>query len=1054
MTLHQSEIIPGSSGSTPVKFEVPTINNRSDGTENGTITATLEPGANYKRAADPNDSATVTVNDDGGPIQVLQFVELTNPITEGTSETTNTTHNVTVNLGSDTAHRMVTATYTLSSDEATGGAKIPEDIKIATGAPGRTNDTTGTLTFNVDDPSFTIPLEIIADDYDEADTESFTITLSSPTGATIGDPFTGSIADDDDPPKATISVTHTAPEGTGANDQRGANALSVTLSAASTKVVKVNYAFGNDPSDPADTAEINVDYTATDDQLQLVFNPDDTTGLTATSMVIPFSITDDSINEDSETFTITLSIPEEDGNASVEDATKVSIVTITDNDTTLPIIGFERTEEKGVEDDGVNNGSITFTISLTNSDGTPATAGRNIDAFISTSTPANLRAGATPSTDPDPNKRDYTALTNQRVTIAKGASSATFNVETIEDDRRESDEQFVVTISRRVNAAESSTANEATGKILSNEISVFEIVDVSQPEGNTDNTMNFIVTLSSGSRNGEVSVEYRTVDGTAGQPDDYTQTMGTLRFSTDNTDNNITQMIPVTIKGDDVHEGGNQTFFVELFNALPTSEVDILSGGERATGTIEEDDAVLISEISVAATAQKVTEGEPVKFTFTSNPGLVSDVDMMITLTETGGDFLAPTVNRRMITLDTLGPTHIESFNTIAADTKIDPDSIVTLTIETDETRYMRGTPHTASVIVEDVATPTGISIVVLEESVMEGPTASAAFQVKSDVVDTNARIINLSITQDNVNFLTPETITNNQQVTIPADQRVVTFSLSIHDDDVFERNGNIQVEIADSGGGSATYTKASSDTTASVLVLDNDFEPTESGDSIAIWALADTVAETENAPFQIVAKSSDPDARTIRVMVTNKDSGDFLPATYDNPVEVVIDADALIKNFEVTLDDDSKYEETGAIVATVIAEDLTGGGNATYTVSTSQPSAEIEVTSADLEVPVISITSMATDNGVTEEHSFDFEVVSDRDLVGNALDIAFIVMDASTGAMVEGTTVMIPGNMQRATGTVSSIGDVDSDTEIIIRLLKRMIMMLLVVQLGPSLFQ
>ena len=66
----------------------------------------------------------------------MQFVALANPITEGTDDNDdgnadNTTHNVTVNLGSDTAHRMVTATYTLSSDEATGGAKIPEDIKLA-----------------------------------------------------------------------------------------------------------------------------------------------------------------------------------------------------------------------------------------------------------------------------------------------------------------------------------------------------------------------------------------------------------------------------------------------------------------------------------------------------------------------------------------------------------------------------------------------------------------------------------------------------------------------------------------------------------------------------------------------------------------------------------------------------------------------------------------------------------------------------------------------------------------------------------------------------------
>ena len=783
----------------------------------------------------------------------------------------------------------------------------------------------------------TIPLEIIADNYDEADTESFTITLSGATGATIGDPFTGSIADDDDPPKATISGTHMAPEDSGANDMREAtDALAVTLSAASTKIVKVDYAFGHATND---TAEKGVDYTASDDQF--VFNPSNTTGLTATSMLIPFTVTDDTLNEASETFTITLSIPDEDGNASVEDATKVSIVTITDNDTTLPIISFANAEEKGAEGDGANNGSITFTVSLKNSEGTEVTAGRDIDVNVTTSTPADLRAGATPSTDLSPDAiADYTALTNHKVTIAKGNSSATFDVETIADANKESDEQFIVTLTSPVNATLSETATEikSTGKILSDEISVFEIHDVSQDEGDVDNMMEFIVTLSSRNRTGNATVEYATSDGTAGQPADYTRKTGTLTFGTDET----AQMIQVPIKGDEVHEGGvDETFFVTLSTALPTSEVEILSGGERATGTIREDDTIQISEISVAATNAKVSEGDPVQFTFTSDPALIADVPMMITLTETGGNFLAPTVNRTMITLDTTGPTHIESFATIPVDTTIDPDSVVTLTIETDETRYTIGGSGTASVIVEDDATPTGISIVALEESASEGGTAD--FQVKSDVVDTNARIINLSITQNNVDFLTAQTITDNQQVTIPADARVATVSLDIDDDTNFERNGTIEVAIADAGGTSATYTKASSDTSASILVLDNDFPSADPADSIAIFALATTVAEAETAPFQIVAKSvNETDARTIRVMVDNKDSGDFLPDTYSNPVDVVIDADALFANLNVTLDDDSKYEEDGAIIATVIAEELTGGGSATYSVSTVQASAEI----------------------------------------------------------------------------------------------------------------
>ena len=48
-------------------------------------------------------------------------------------------------------------------------------------------------------------------------------------------------------------------------------------------------------------------------------------------MFVPFSITQDEVADVAETFTITLSIPA-NGNAIVQDATKVATVTITDDD--------------------------------------------------------------------------------------------------------------------------------------------------------------------------------------------------------------------------------------------------------------------------------------------------------------------------------------------------------------------------------------------------------------------------------------------------------------------------------------------------------------------------------------------------------------------------------------------------------------------------------------------------------------------------------------------------------------------------------------------------
>ena len=51
----------------------------------------------------------------------------------------------------------------------------------------------------------------------------------------------------------------------------------------------------------------------------------------------------------------------------------------------------------------------------------------------------------------------------------------------------------------------------------------------------------------------------------------------------------------------------------------------------------------------------------------------------------------------------------------------------------------------------------------------------------------------------------------------------------------------------------------------------------------------------------------------------------------------------------------------------------------------------------------------------------------------GTPLDIAFTVTDGGTGATIDGTTVQIEGDQQRATGTLTNIGDVPSDTNIVI---------------------
>ena len=351
--------------------------------------------------------------------------------------------------------------------------------------------------------------------------------------------------------------------------------------------------------------------------------------------------------------------------------------------------------------------------------------------------------------------------------------------------------------------------------------------------------------------------------------------------------------------------------------------------------------------------------------------------------------------------------------------------------------KYKVGSANSAEVAIEDDFTTnlTGISILALENSVTEGLNQTADFQIKSNVVASTPRVIYLNIDQGNANFLTQQTLNNNRQITIDANKRTKNLSLAIEDDEIFEINGEIEVQIASPDGLPGTYSIANSHSSARILVLDDNFPQGDTADSVSIRAIKSSVSETEVAPFQIIAKTKNINPRTIKVSVTNKDSGDFLPdTTYDNPIDVVIGSNSKFANFAVTLDDDSKFEADGAITATIQAEQVIGGADRTYGVS-SINSAEITVTSDDDEVPIISISSAAETTGVTEGYRFEFEVESDRALNGTALVIAFTVTDNDTGAAISGTTVSIPGDKQVAIGTVTMLGaDVpDSGANIII---------------------
>jgi CSLREA domain-containing protein len=286
-------------------------------TANDTATAGSDYTATSGTATIPAGSlsTTITVSVLGDVVfesDEAFFVNLTNP-TNATILDAQATGTITNDEGlptiliSDVSQSENSGTFafnvTLSGPSA---STVTVDYATADGTATAGSDyaaTSGTLTFTPGVTSGTINVTVTNDALNEPG-ETFTVNLSNPANAAIGDTQAiGTIANDDAPPTILISDV-TQPE------DAGVFAFTVTLSAASAQPVTVDYATANG------TALAGTDYTATTGTL--LFNPGQ---LTAT---INVPVTADTTGEPNETFFVNLTNPTQ---ATITDAQGVGTIT-------------------------------------------------------------------------------------------------------------------------------------------------------------------------------------------------------------------------------------------------------------------------------------------------------------------------------------------------------------------------------------------------------------------------------------------------------------------------------------------------------------------------------------------------------------------------------------------------------------------------------------------------------------------------------------------------------------------------------------------------------
>ncbi|MGJ3230774.1 MAG: Calx-beta domain-containing protein [Oceanicaulis sp.] len=599
--------------------------------------------------SDDEATGTLTDNDDAPSLSIADVT-----VGEGGGAAT-----FTVSLDAPSA-QTVTVDYATSNDTAEAGS----DYDAAS----------ATLTFTPGVTSRTFDVAITDDALDELN-ETFVVTLSAPTNATLSDAeAAGVITDNDDVPTLNVSVSSRVDEGDGVVTYTvqlaTPSALTATVDYFVTGVVDVLVA-GDVISSSATVGE---DFVA--NAGSLTFLPGETV------KTVDVALIDDALDEPDEALSLILENP---ANVSLGGPSAVAApLVITDNDDAPGLSIADVTVGEG-------DGPATFTVTLD----APSAQTITVDYATSNDT---AEAGS-----------DYNAASGT-LTFTPGATSRTFDVSLIDDALDEPGETFTVTLSAPSNATLSDA--EATGEIADNDDAPgLTIADVSAGEG--DGTATFTVTLDAPSAQ-TITVDYATSDDGAEAGSDYDAASGTLTFTPGAT----SRTFDVTLI-DDALDELDENFVVTL--STPTNAT--LSDAEAAGVITDNDDA---PTLTIADVSLSENEGPA---TFTVTLGAVSGQSVTVDYAtadgsaEAGSDYVAASG-----TLTFAPGVTVQTFDVaITNDGVVEDAETFTVTL-TNPAAATIGEAEAIGTITNDDAAPSGYAVAFASDPITNAQSGAAGF--------------------------------------------------------------------------------------------------------------------------------------------------------------------------------------------------------------------------------------------------------------------------------------------------------------------------------------
>jgi len=770
-------------------------------------------------------------------------------------------NDVTVNEGAGTL------TFTVSKS---GNTTLPSTVDFAaqdgTANAADYTATNGTLTFAAGDTSKTVTVNITNDGIYEG-SENFSLVLSNAANATIGDGTgIGTILDDgtgnngtnDDRPAFSIN---------GVTVNEGAGTLTFTVSKSGNTTLPSTVDFAT-----TDGTATTADYTATNGTLTFLAGE--------TSKSVTVAITNDSVYEGSENFSLVLSNA---ANATIADNTGIG--TILDDGTGSGGTNDDR-PAFSINDVTVNEGAGTLTFTVTKSGNTTLPSTVDFAATDGTATTA-----------------DYTA-TNGTLTFAAGDTSRTVTVNITNDGIYEGSENFSLVLSNAANATIVDNAgigtilDDGTGNNGTNDDRpAFSIDDVTVNEG--AGTLTFTVTKT-GNTTLPSTVDFITQDGTANAAD-YTATNGTLTFAAGDTSKTVT----VAITNDGIYEG-SENFSLVLSNAANATIADgkgigtIVDDGSGSGGSNDDRPAFSIDDVTVNEGAGTLT----------------------FTVSKSGNTTLPSTVDFTSAdgTANTADYTATNGTLTFAAG-----DTSKTVTINITNDGIYEGSENFSLVLSNaanaTIADNTGIGTI-LDDGTGSGGTNDdrPAFSIDDVTVNEGAGTLTFTVSKSGnttllstVDFTTQDGTANtadytatNGTLTFLAGETSKSVTVAITNDSVYEGSENFSLVL--SNAANATI----ADNTGIGTVLDdgtgnngtNDDRPAFSIDDVAVnegaGTLTFTVTKSGNTtlPSTVDFATTDGTANAADYTATN---GTLTFAAGDTSKTVTVNVSVPAPSFTVT---------------------------------------------------------------------------------------------------------------------------------------------------------